>query len=188
MWLWLKLKLLSDAGLVGLPNAGKSTFLNATTRAKPKIADYPFTTLKPQLGVVYVDKREFVLADIPGLIKGAHVGQGLGHRFLKHVERCGVLLHLVDGTQEDVTAAYTTIRNELEQYNPELAAKGEVLALNKCDSLPEEEVAAKCAELEKISDQKVYAISAVSGDGVEEVLRMLLSHIDAFHGKELAVG
>ena len=113
-WIWLRLKLIADAGLVGLPNAGKSTLLAAVTRAKPKIADYPFTTLHPQLGVVYVDETEFVLADIPGLIEGAHEGAGLGTRFLGHVERCGVLIHLVDGTQDDVAAAYKTIRAELE--------------------------------------------------------------------------
>ena len=120
-WIWLRLKLIADAGLVGLPNAGKSTLLAAVTRAKPKIADYPFTTLHPQLGVVHVDEKEFVLADIPGLIEGAHEGAGLGTRFLGHVERCGVLIHLVDGTQEDVAAAYKTIRAELKSYSPVLA-------------------------------------------------------------------
>ncbi|MCH2037916.1 MAG: GTPase ObgE, partial [Rickettsiales bacterium] len=116
-WVWLKLKLLSDSGLVGLPNAGKSTFVSSVSRARPKIADYPFTTLTPQLGVVYVDDSEFVIADIPGLIKGAHKGQGLGDQFLKHIERCGVLLHLIDATQEDVVEAYRVIREELQGYN-----------------------------------------------------------------------
>jgi GTP-binding protein len=138
LWVWLRLKLLSDAGLIGLPNAGKSTFLARVTRAKPKIADYPFTTLKPQLGVVYLDEREVVLADIPGLIAGASQGVGLGLRFLGHVERCGVLLHLIDATQEDITGAYTTVRTEIEAYDEALAEKTEVLALNKCDAVDED--------------------------------------------------
>src|SRR5689334_8616093 len=134
-WIWLRLKLIADAGLVGLPNAGKSTFLAAVSAAKPKIADYPFTTLHPQLGVVNVDGREFVLADIPGLIEGAHEGAGLGDRFLGHVERCRVLLHLIDGTGEDAGQAYATVRGELEAYGHELAGKPEIVALNKADAL-----------------------------------------------------
>src|SRR5882724_10066442 len=153
-WLWLRLKLIADAGLVGLPNAGKSTFLAATTRAKPKIADYPFTTLHPQLGVVHVDEKEFVLADIPGLIEGAHEGAGLGTRFLGHVERCGVLIHLVDGTQEDVAGAYKTIRAELKSYSPVLAAKPEILCLNKCDALTPEDIAEKTKALIKAAKLK----------------------------------
>jgi len=177
LWIWLKLKLLSDVGLVGLPNAGKSTFLSRVSRAKPKIADYPFTTLKPQLGVVYVDEGEFVMADIPGLIEGANEGVGLGHRFLKHVERCGSILHLVDGTEENIAENYKTIRGELEKYSDRLASKTEVLALNKCDSLTDEQIAQKKKELEEISGAKVFVISGVTGKGVEEVLRELKSHV-----------
>ncbi len=175
----LKLKLLSDAGLLGMPNAGKSTFLAITTRAKPKIADYPFTTLKPQLGVVCVDDHEFVLADIPGLIKGASEGKGLGDRFLKHVERCGVLLHLIDGAAEDVVENYSTIRDELKGYSPELLEKSEVIALNKIDLLSEEEVKEKTAALKKFlkksgqKNPKIFAISGATQDGVKEVLREL---------------
>src|ERR687897_564219 len=146
-WIWLRLKLIADAGLIGLPNAGKSTLLAAVTRAKPKIADYPFTTLHPQLGVVHVDEKEFVVADIPGLIEGAHEGAGLGTRFLGHVERCGVLIHLVDGTQDDVADAYKTIRAELKSYSPVLAQKPEILCLNKCDALSEEDITEKTKAL-----------------------------------------
>ena len=185
IWVRLKLKLLSDAGLLGMPNAGKSTFLAATTRAKPKIADYPFTTLKPQLGVVYVDGNEFVLADIPGLIKGASDGKGLGDRFLKHVERCGVLLHLIDGSAEDVVENYAVIREELAGYSPELLEKPEVVALNKIDLLDEEEVKEKIAALKKFikkSGQKkpqVFAISGVANLGTKEVLRELWLKVKA---------
>lgn len=177
-WVWLRLKLISDAGLLGLPNAGKSTFLAAVSRAKPKIADYPFTTLTPQLGVVYVDGKEFVLADIPGLIEGASEGAGLGLRFLGHVERAGILLHLIDGTQEDVVEAYETIRNELEQYSEILAAKEEVIALNKCDALLEEEIEEKIALLEEASGNEVFAMSAIAGKGVETVKRRLWQTIE----------
>lgn len=177
-WVWLRLKLISDAGLLGLPNAGKSTFLAAVSRAKPKIADYPFTTLTPQLGVVYVDGKEFVLADIPGLIEGASEGAGLGLRFLGHVERAGILLHLIDGTQEDVVSAYETIRAELEQYSETLAEKEEIVALNKCDALLDEEIAEKIAALEEISGTEVFAISAISGKGVETVKRRLWQTIE----------
>lgn len=173
MWLWLKLKLLSDAGLVGFPNAGKSTFLAQVSRAKPKIADYPFTTLKPQLGVVHIDEKEFVLADIPGLIEGAHEGHGLGDRFLKHVERCGVILHMVDGLQEDVAGNYKIIRKELSEYSKLLSKKDEIIALNKCDAMDEKDIAKKKKALEKISKKKVFAISAATGSGVKEVLREL---------------
>ncbi|MBL4907760.1 MAG: GTPase ObgE [Sneathiella sp.] len=176
-WIWLRLKLIADAGLVGLPNAGKSTFLSATSRAKPKIADYPFTTLVPQLGVVGAGGREFVLADIPGLIEGASEGIGLGHRFLGHVERCRVLLHLIDGTQDDITGAYKTIRGELEAYADLLAKKDEVIVLNKIDSLMEEEVEEKVAELEKFSGKKVMTISAVTGENVDDLLFTLLDMI-----------
>src|SRR6202008_2255524 len=139
-WIWLRLKLIADAGLVGLASAGKSTFLPVVSAAKPKIADYPFTTLHPQLGVVDVDGREFVLADIPGLIEGAHEGVGLGDRFLGHVERCRVLLHLVDGTGEDAGTAYRTVRAELAAYGHELAEKPEILALNKADAMSADEI------------------------------------------------
>lgn len=181
-WLWLRLKLLSDAGLVGLPNAGKSTFLAATTRATPKIADYPFTTLTPQLGVVYVDQREFVLADIPGLIEGAHEGLGLGDRFLGHVERCGVLLHLIDGTQDDVVESYRIIRHELESYDYELGEKTEIIALNKCDAMIEEDIHEKQQLLQQASGKKVYTISAAAQDGTEDMLRLLLKEIDISRG------
>ncbi|MBO6519610.1 MAG: GTPase ObgE [Rhodospirillales bacterium] len=168
-WVWLRLKLIADAGLVGLPNAGKSTFLAACTRAHPKIADYPFTTLHPNLGVVAVEDRTFVLADIPGLIEGASEGAGLGTRFLGHVERCRVLLHLVDGTQEDVAGAYETIRHELEEYGGGLADKTEILALNKIDALDEETMEERRAELAEAAGKDVHLISGVAGMGVREV-------------------
>ncbi len=174
MWVWLRLKLLADAGLVGLPNAGKSTFLAAVSRAKPKIADYPFTTLHPQLGVVYLDGAEFVLADIPGLIEGAHEGHGLGDRFLGHVERCGVLLHLIDGTEEDIAGAYRTVRDEIIAYGVCLEEKTEIVALNKCDALDEEAISEKKAALaEAASTRDVMTISGVTGDGVQDALRRL---------------
>ncbi len=178
MWVWLRLKLISDSGLVGLPNAGKSTFLAAVSAAKPKIADYPFTTLKPQLGVVYVDDSEFVIADLPGLIAGAHEGIGLGDRFLKHVERSGVLLHLIDITQEDIVDAYEVIRHELVEYG--LEDKVEVIALSKCDCLTEEEIKKKKAILKKHTKQEIFAISAAAGQGVTPVLRKLREHIERF--------
>ncbi len=177
MWVWLRLKLIADAGLVGLPNAGKSTFLAATSRAKPKIADYPFTTLHPQLGVVGFGDTEFVLADIPGLIEGAHQGHGLGDRFLGHVERCATLLHLIDVTQDDVAGAYCTIRAELEAYGHGLADKTEVVALSKCDTLLEEQVAEQRAALEAAVGHPVLTLSAVSGDGVQAVLATVLGAI-----------
>lgn len=177
-WIWLRLKLLADAGLVGLPNAGKSTFLSVASAAKPKIADYPFTTLHPQLGVVYVDNKEFVLADIPGLIEGAHEGTGLGVRFLGHIERCGVLIHLIDGTQEDVGKAYQTIRHELEEYSSELAQKPEIVVLNKQDSLEEEEQHEKVALLKKLSGQSPYVISGGLNLGTKDVLRAALKTIN----------
>ena len=179
LWVWLRLKLIADAGLVGLPNAGKSTFLAAVSRARPKIADYPFTTLHPNLGVVYVDETEFVLADIPGLIAGAHEGAGLGDRFLGHIERCGILLHLIDGTQEDVIEAYRTVREELEAYGHGLAEKPELVVLNKADSLTEEEAAAKAEALVAVTGGPVARISGVSGEGVQAVLRRLLQTIEA---------
>jgi GTP-binding protein len=183
-WIWLRLKLIADCGLVGLPNAGKSTLLAATSRAKPKIADYPFTTLTPQLGVVHVDDSEFVLADIPGLIEGAHDGAGLGHRFLGHVERCGVLIHLIDGTQEDVVDAYKTIRAELQAYSPVLAAKREIVVLNKCDALLPEDILEKQKKLAKVAKLKrgrgknamepVLAGSGATGLGIKDLLRQVM--------------
>jgi len=180
--LWLRLKLLSDAGLVGLPNAGKSTFLAATSRARPKIADYPFTTLHPQLGVVYADEREFVLADIPGLIEGASQGVGLGDRFLGHVERCGVLVHLVDATQEDTLTAYDVIMQELQAYGHGLEEKPMLLALNKCDALPQDETKEKQAMLEAHSGREVYVISAAAQQGLKPLLSEMLRVMDRYRG------
>lgn len=176
--LWLRLKLIADAGLLGMPNAGKSTFLAATSNARPKIADYPFTTLHPNLGVVGVDGVEFVIADIPGLIAGASEGRGIGDRFLGHVERCAVLLHLVDGTSEDVVEDYQTIIGELEAYGGHLADKPRVTALNKVDALDDEERAEKLAALEKASGGKVMEMSGVSQQGLTEVLRSVRAEID----------
>ncbi|NDR54842.1 GTPase ObgE [Aliiruegeria sabulilitoris] len=184
--IWLRLKLIADAGLLGLPNAGKSTFLAATSNARPKIADYPFTTLHPNLGVVGVDNAEFVVADIPGLIEGASEGRGIGDRFLGHVERCAVLLHLVDGTSEDVATDYHTIIGELEAYGGALAEKPRVTVLNKIDALDDEERAEKIAALEEASGGRVYAMSGVSRDGVIQVLRALRSEIDAARRAEAA--
>lgn len=177
-WVRLKLKLISDIGIMGLPNAGKSTFLSVVSRAKPKIADYPFTTLVPNLGVAYIDEKEMVLADIPGLIEGAHEGVGLGDRFLKHIERCYALLHLIDITAEDVVASYQTIRKELEKYSSTLAEKKEVIALNKCDALQEDEIQEKQKKLEKATGKKIYVISAVGRKNIDEVLRGLGSVVD----------
>src|ERR1700739_48557 len=173
-WIWLRLKLIADAGLVGLPNAGKSTFLAAVSAARPKIADYPFTTLHPQLGVVRLSAtEEFVLADIPGLIEGASEGAGLGTRFLGHVERCAVLLHLVDGAAGDVVDAYKTIRDELAGYGHGLVGKPEVIGLNKIDAIAPDEVSARAAALRKASGRPVMLLSGVTGQGVPEVLRTL---------------
>ncbi len=177
LWVWLRLKLIADVGLVGLPNAGKSTFLSIVSRAKPKIADYPFTTLVPNLGVVYVHDKEFVVADVPGLIEGAHEGVGLGTRFLGHVERCKAILHLVDGTQENVGEAYKTVRHELDRYGQGLEEKTEIIALNKCDALTPELIAEKKKQLEKASKKKVYTLSAISRDGVTTILDALLKQI-----------
>jgi len=170
MWVWLRLKLIADAGLVGLPNAGKSTFLSVVTRAKPKIADYPFTTLAPQLGVVGAGDKEFVLADIPGLIEGAHEGVGLGDRFLGHIERCRVMLHLIDASSADVAADYKTIRGELEAYGHGLEDKAEIIGLNKCDLLTDDEIAEKTKILEKLSGKTVMTLSGATHKGVEQVL------------------
>jgi len=182
--IWLRLKLIADAGVIGLPNAGKSTLLAAVSRARPKIADYPFTTLVPNLGVVGVDNHEFVLADIPGLIEGAHAGAGLGTRFLGHVERCAVLIHLVDATGEDVAAAYDTVRHELAEYGGGLAEKPEIVVLNKRDALTESALTAKRRALARACLTKVHAISAHSGEGVTPVLRALWREIEAHRAAE----
>jgi len=181
--LWLKLKLLSDIGLVGMPNAGKSTFLASVTRAKPKIADYPFTTLKPKLGVVCANEGEFVLADIPGLIEGAHLGHGLGHRFLKHVERCGIILHLIDADNNEALDNYFTIRSELEKYSSKLALKKEVIVLNKCDIVQEENKIEKLKKQlsKKTGNKDIFVISAVSKEGVPDLLSYLKNKVDEFH-------
>ena len=175
--IWLRLKLIADAGLLGLPNAGKSTFLSATSNARPKIADYPFTTLHPNLGVVGVDNAEFVVADIPGLIEGAHEGRGIGDRFLGHVERCAVLLHLVDGTSETLVEDYHTIVGELEAYGGELAEKPRITALNKVDALDDEERAEAHAALEAAVGGPVHLMSGVSRHGLTDVLRTLRNQI-----------
>ena len=177
LWVWLRLKLIADAGLVGLPNAGKSTFLAAVSRARPKIADYPFTTLTPGLGVVYVDQEEFVLADIPGLIEGAHSGAGLGDRFLGHVERCGVILHLVDGTADDVIANWRTVRAEMEAYGNGLKDKIEIVGLNKIDALTDFAIVEKHQALKEAGANNVIKLSGATGLGVTEMLRALLVHI-----------
>ena len=175
--LWLRLKLIADVGLLGLPNAGKSTFLAATSNARPKIADYPFTTLTPNLGVVAADGDEFVVADIPGLIGGAHQGKGLGDLFLGHVERCAVLLHLVDGTSGDVAGDWRVIVDELRAYAPELADRPRVTVLNKVDALDDEARADQLAALRQAAGGEVLAMSGVSGEGVTEVLRALKARI-----------
>lgn len=181
---WLRLKLIADAGLVGLPNAGKSTFLAAVSKSRPKIADYPFTTLHPNLGVVKAGEYSFVIADIPGLIEGAHEGKGLGDRFLGHVERCSVLLHLVDMTQDDIAGAYKTIRNELKMYSPLLAKKAEIIALTKVDSITEEEAEEKAAAFEKATGKKPMVISAVAGKNMDQALYKLADIIKAKKNEE----
>jgi GTP-binding protein len=181
----LRLKLIADAGVVGLPNAGKSTLLAAVSAAKPKIADYPFTTLHPQLGVVRVDAREFVLADIPGLIEGAHEGAGIGDRFLGHIERCRVLLHLVDGTSEHAGKAYKTVRGELEAYGHGLAEKPEIVALSKADALDPETLKQQKERLRRAAKRTPLVVSAASGKGVPEALRAVLAVVD---GQTAAVG
>ena len=185
-WLWLRLKLIADAGLVGLPNAGKSTFLATVTAAKPKIADYPFTTLHPGLGVVRVDGREFVLADIPGLIEGASEGAGLGDRFLGHIERCRVLLHLVEGTSEHAGRAYKTVRRELEAYGHGLAEKPEVVALSKADALDEAMLKEQTARLRRAAGRQPLVLSSAAGQGVQEALRALLGVVDGTKAHEQA--
>ncbi len=177
--IWLRLKLIADAGLLGLPNAGKSTFLAAVSNARPKIADYPFTTLVPNLGVVGIDGKEFVMADIPGLIEGASEGRGLGTQFLAHVERCKVLLHLVDGTSSTITKDYRTIIKEIEAYSEVLGDKPRILALNKCDALDKKTISERRRALEKASGGPVHVISGVAGLGLLDVLRDLYARIKA---------
>ncbi len=184
MAVWLRLKLIADAGIAGLPNAGKSTFLAACSHAKPKIADYPFTTTAPNLGVVKAGDTEFVLADIPGLIEGAHEGHGLGDRFLGHLERTSVILHLIDATQDDPVKAYKTIRKELKAYGHKIDKKPEIIAINKIDALGPELAEEQRALLSKAIKKKVYAVSAVSGEGVKEVLFALLKHIEKNRKKQ----
>jgi GTPase len=178
-WVWLRLKLIADAGLIGLPNAGKSTLLARISHARPKIADYPFTTLKPQLGVAISHGEEFVVADLPGLIEGASEGAGLGHRFLGHVERCAVLLHLIDATEEDIVGHWRTIRGELEQYGHELTGKPEILVLNKADAVDADALAKKRAKLKRAAKRPVFAMSGATGHGVDEVLTQVLHAVQA---------
>ena len=188
-WIWLRLKLIADAGLVGLPNAGKSTFLSVVSAARPKVADYPFTTLHPQLGVVRLsDTQEFVLADIPGLIEGAHEGAGLGDRFLGHVERCAVLLHLVDGAAGNVVDAWRTVREELLSYGGGLAEKPEILALNKSDAMTPREASARRTALARASGRPVLLISGVSHQGVPEVLAALWREVAASRASRTVAG
>ena len=182
--IWLRLKLIADIGLVGLPNAGKSTFLSVVSRAKPKIADYPFTTLVPNLGVAFVDGKEFVIADIPGLIQGAHEGAGLGDRFLGHVERCAALLHLIDGTQDDVVGAYNTIQGELTAYGGGLADKRQIVALNKSDAMSEDEIETRRRALEACHGHHVHVISGVSRDGITTLSRALLGLVEHNRGEQ----
>jgi len=174
MSVWLRLKLLADAGLVGLPNAGKSTLLNAVTNARAKVGDYPFTTLKPQLGVVGHKGREFVLADIPGLIEGAAEGAGIGDRFLGHIERCKALLHLVDASQDDPVEAYEVVRGELEAYGAELEDKDEIVALNKIDAVDPKLLKKLATKFAKLTGRPVHQISGATGAGVEAVLDELV--------------
>jgi GTP-binding protein len=183
-WVWLRLKLIADAGLVGLPNAGKSTFLAASSAARPKIADYPFTTLHPQLGVIRLSNtEEFVLADIPGLIEGAHEGAGLGDRFLGHVERCAVLLHMIDGAAGGVVDAWRTIRGELCAYGAGLEHKPELIVLNKVDAMTAREISARRSALSRAAGQAVHVMSGVTGQGVPEMLRALQDAITAHRSR-----
>lgn len=183
LWVWLKLKLISDVGIIGLPNAGKSTFLSVATAAKPKIADYPFTTLKPQLGVARIEFDEFVIADIPGLIKGASEGHGLGDKFLRHIERCGTLLHLIDASSEDVVAAYKIVRTELKNYSALLAEKKELVVLNKTDLLDEAELKSKITKLKRASKAEVLICSAATKNGVDTVLYKTLAMLKEARGE-----
>lgn len=185
-WIWLKLKLIADAGLIGLPNAGKSTLLSAATAAKPKTADYPFTTLRPHLGVVELGTTErFVLADLPGLIEGAADGAGLGHKFLGHAERCAAVIHLVDGTTEDPATDYQTIRKELITYDEQFLEKPEIVVLNKCDAMDDKAIAKNKKKLEKACGAEVLTMSGVSGQGVKELMSRVFSHVKVRREREL---
>ncbi|MDX2050551.1 MAG: GTPase ObgE [Rickettsiaceae bacterium] len=177
MWIWLKLKLLSDVGLVGMPNAGKSTFLSSVTSAKPKIADYPFTTLKPGLGVVKIHEDEFVLADIPGLIEGAHTGVGLGDNFLKHIERCSVIIHLIDSSSADVVKNYQIVRNELDSYSSQLSTKKEIVCLNKIDLISEDDAQEKHKLLSDYTRNMVYLVSAAANIGLTPLIEQAYREI-----------
>jgi GTP-binding protein len=179
----LRLKLIADVGLIGLPNAGKSTFLSRVSAAKPKIADYPFTTLNPQLGVVRIDETDFVIADLPGLIEGAHEGAGLGDRFLGHAERTSVIIHLIDGTESEIAGAYRTIRGELEAYGHGLASKPEIVVLNKIDAIEKSALARKRAALAKACGRDVLTMSGVTGEGITEVLRAAAKAVGTRRGK-----
>ncbi len=179
-WIWLRLKLIADAGLVGLPNAGKSTFLSVVSAAKPKIADYPFTTLHPNLGVVSIGEYDFVLADIPGLIKGAYEGAGIGDRFLGHVERCAVLVHLIDATNEDIIEAYEIIRNELVQYGHGLSEKPQIIVLNKIDAIGKEQQKLLQDKLENHTKQKIWLTSAASKENINMVLYEIVKYIEQY--------
>ena len=183
-WIWLRLKLIADIGLVGLPNAGKSTLLSRITAAKPKIADYPFTTLHPNLGVVNQDDKEFVIADIPGLIEGAHEGLGLGHRFLGHVERCKALLHLIDVTSTNIKKEYLTIIHEIKAYDTNLAEKKQVVVLTKCDAADEKQIINAKKELAKLKIKNVLGISAVSGDNIVTLIRTLQNFVNSNNSDE----
>ena len=183
-WIWLRLKLIADIGLIGLPNAGKSTLLSRVTAAKPKIADYPFTTLHPNLGVVHQDNKEFVIADIPGLIEGAHEGSGLGHRFLGHVERCKGLLHLIDVTSENIKRDYLTIIKELKAYDISLSEKKQIIVLTKCDSVNEQKLNFAKEQLKKLNVQKVFGISSVSGENITKLVRQLQDLITSMNKTE----
>ncbi len=183
-WIWLRLKLIADIGLIGLPNAGKSTLLSRVTAAKPKIADYPFTTLHPNLGVVHQDNKEFVIADIPGLIEGAHEGSGLGHRFLGHVERCKGLLHLIDVTSENIERDYLTIVRELEAYDISLSRKKQIIVLTKCDAVNEQKLKFAKEQLKKLNVQKVFGISSVSGENITKLVRQLQDLITSMNKVE----
>lgn len=179
MFIWLRLKLIADVGLIGKPNAGKSTLLTAVTKARPKIANYPFTTLHPHLGVAMVDGKEILMADIPGLIEGASEGVGLGTKFLKHIERCSVFIHVIDSTEPDILQSYQTIRSELEKYSASLAQKPQIIALNKCDCLTDEDIENAEKELRKVSTDAIYPISGVAGIGLTELLRAADVYVQA---------
>lgn len=183
LWVWLKLKLIADIGLVGLPNAGKSTFLSCVTRARPKIADYPFTTIHPNLGMAKIDDNEILLADIPGLIEGASQGVGLGTHFLKHVERCGGIIHLIDSTSEDVNASYKIIRKELEKYSPLLAQKKEIVVLSKKDAIDKEELDKKVKKLKRLVKGDVFTISSIAHQDLEPVLRLAYQYVQQAKGE-----